>query len=133
MSTAKGTGLLSASECHRARSHGSPICARMRYTMLLAVLLMVVQGDVVAQDDPLREIVGRRIESANIFMLWQEEAASGLGLSRQKVYTFDRNQSPDKRVVPIPGVSDPRAVNGNRRMVATSGNFNVDPYEDVVA
>src|SRR5690554_4510642 len=111
------------------------IRAGMLLPLLPAALLLIAPNDALAQseDDPLHEIVGQRIESANIFMLWQEEAGSGLGLSRQKMYTYDRTLSPEKRVVPIPGVSDGRPVAGNRQMVEASGNFNVDPYEDVVA
>lgn len=84
---------------------------------------------------PFEDLVGQKIESNNIFLLWQEGEPGNKNVY-QKVYRLrdDAVELPDdERLVGTTRSFDGRPASGSQQMVVASGEFNEDPYEDLVA
>lgn len=99
-------------------------------TGLLSLLLpLAVFGQ--SSQGPFDDLVGKEIQSDNIFMLWQE--TGGSTISFQKIIKYDmENDRLDIQDDVARGFAN-KEVGGSRQMVAVSGNLNNDLYDDVVA
>lgn len=105
-----------------------------RTTALLLGLLLALPFATHGQSTghPFAELVGKTIESNNLFLLWQEGPTDANRQVYQKVYRY-RAEGVQPVLEGTPRAFDNRPATGNVQMTVATGRFNEDPYDDVVA
>jgi len=107
-------------------------------TLLIMILFTGITITVSAQSSngPFEDLVGKEIESNNIFLLWQQDEGQGDGMqSFQKIYSFDGTpEHQDDRILEATQRKiDGRKVRGDQKMTVTKGRFAESPYDYIVA
>ncbi len=107
---------------------------RLAIKAAVFVLLVVLPAGVFGQTSqgPFADLIGKKIKSDNIFMVWQEEQTPGVFTTYQKMYRFLPGKHPDSTLQERNYLSNTPNTGGSFQMVAESGYFNDDLYADVV-